>query len=377
MDSSLAVACLALLPYKTMVKELRAAVPSIQTDFSRLQTLAFVGQELAHMWNNEDNLLEVFDSIEARARWLDIFSSCGVQIDMKTFQASSDARQEASKRNVRALLEKMPTLSGLEKARDYCLQFELQPEFASLYYIELLLLHPPAAAHLTPGLSHHARVHHSPTQDSPSWLRQILQVSGNVTSISLLETFSRVLHSINALDYDKIEYVCQQLTAHADGERSKETCDESAMEESTIDGKRAQETAPSDQQRKYEAIILLVNILGTVHFPPQVLTDANSFLAPFYADGFGAPYTSRLPLWPLLEDPWAVIDCVMETAPHLVGALLPLCGVLDISPVEFSTRRIKATYARVCADLKTHVAASLKQTSDVSVISLPPYTLLF
>ena len=41
-DTALAVACLVMLPYEAMVRELKAAVPSIQSDFSRLRTVASV-----------------------------------------------------------------------------------------------------------------------------------------------------------------------------------------------------------------------------------------------------------------------------------------------------------------------------------------------
>ena len=42
-DNGLAVACLASIPYDFMVRELKQAVPSIQSDFSRLQTVAVIG----------------------------------------------------------------------------------------------------------------------------------------------------------------------------------------------------------------------------------------------------------------------------------------------------------------------------------------------
>jgi hypothetical protein len=58
-DTSLAVACLVMLPYDAMVRELKGAVPSIQSDFSRLRTVACVGEELARLWDQEA-LLVVF-----------------------------------------------------------------------------------------------------------------------------------------------------------------------------------------------------------------------------------------------------------------------------------------------------------------------------
>jgi hypothetical protein len=58
-DTSLAVACLVMLPYDAMVRELKGAVPSIQSDFSRLRTVASVGEELARLWDQE-GLLAIF-----------------------------------------------------------------------------------------------------------------------------------------------------------------------------------------------------------------------------------------------------------------------------------------------------------------------------
>ena len=54
-----------------MVKELKSAVPSIQSDFSRLRTVAMVGEELARMWDQE-NLLVVFQGLQTNARYRSI-----------------------------------------------------------------------------------------------------------------------------------------------------------------------------------------------------------------------------------------------------------------------------------------------------------------
>jgi len=61
-DVSFVVSTLSVLPYETMVHELKSAVPSIQSDFSRLQTVAQVGEELSHLWN-QDTLLIVFQGL--------------------------------------------------------------------------------------------------------------------------------------------------------------------------------------------------------------------------------------------------------------------------------------------------------------------------
>ena len=47
------------------MKELKAAVPSIQSDFSRLRTVAAVGEELVRLWDQE-GLLVVFQGLQVR-----------------------------------------------------------------------------------------------------------------------------------------------------------------------------------------------------------------------------------------------------------------------------------------------------------------------
>jgi hypothetical protein len=90
-DTSLAVACLVMLPFDLMVRELKAAVPSIQSDFSRLRTVASVGEELSRLWE-QDSLLVVFQGLQTNAKWWHILSSYGVKIDPRAFQ-SSDTTQ--------------------------------------------------------------------------------------------------------------------------------------------------------------------------------------------------------------------------------------------------------------------------------------------
>jgi hypothetical protein len=51
------------------VKELKAAVPSIQSDFSRLRTVAAVGEELVRLWDQE-GLLVVFQGLQVRRPYL-------------------------------------------------------------------------------------------------------------------------------------------------------------------------------------------------------------------------------------------------------------------------------------------------------------------
>jgi len=67
-DVDYAIAVLMTLPYEMMVKELKLAVPSIQSDFSRLSTIAVVGEEVARLWQQEQ-LLSVFEDLQINAKW--------------------------------------------------------------------------------------------------------------------------------------------------------------------------------------------------------------------------------------------------------------------------------------------------------------------
>eukprot|EP01034_Spumella_vulgaris_P036472 gene36472-44984_t len=80
-DTPFAVACLAALQYESMVRELKAAVPSIQSDFSRLRVVAMVGEELAHLWDQEA-LLVVFQGLQTNARWWHVRTSFGIKLDL-------------------------------------------------------------------------------------------------------------------------------------------------------------------------------------------------------------------------------------------------------------------------------------------------------
>ena len=148
-DTSLAVACLVMLPYEAMVRELKAAVPSIQSDFSRLRTVASVGEELARLWDQEA-LLVVFQGLQTNAKWWHILSLHGVKIDPRAFQSSDTKQRDLC---VRAVVPELLELSNmdLEQAVDYCRQFDIEPEYAALCYVEKIMMRGPEAA--TPGKS--------------------------------------------------------------------------------------------------------------------------------------------------------------------------------------------------------------------------------
>jgi hypothetical protein len=167
-----------------MVKELRGAVPSIQSDFSRLRTVARVGEQLAHMWQQEELLL-VFQSLQTNAKWWHVLSSYGVKIDPRTFQSSVASQREACIRAVvPSLLDK--TKGDISLALEYCSQFDLEAHYASTCYIEYLLLRLPT------GIL------------STSWADNIRSACSAVEESLIVSSLSAILPKIHPLDYEKV-----------------------------------------------------------------------------------------------------------------------------------------------------------------------------
>ena len=112
-----------------MVRELRGAVPSIQSDFSRLRTVAQVGEQLANMWQQEE-LLVVFQSLQTNAKWWHVLSAAGVKIDPRAFQSSVPEQRDAC---IRAVVPPLLEKSGgdISLCMEYCSQFDLEAHFAS------------------------------------------------------------------------------------------------------------------------------------------------------------------------------------------------------------------------------------------------------
>jgi hypothetical protein len=183
-DNYFAVACLASVPYEVMVRELKQAVPSIQSDFSRLQTVAVIGEDLSRLWRQED-LLGVFQSLQTNAKWWHTLASHGIKIDPRAFQSSVASQREAC---IRAVVAELIQKSGLnlELAVEYCCQFDVEGSFAALCYIEQILLSPPT----------------SPSD--ASWMKLIRQAGATLDEGMLAGLYARALRKINSLDYEKV-----------------------------------------------------------------------------------------------------------------------------------------------------------------------------
>ena len=61
--------------------------------------------------------------------------------------------------------------------------------------------------------------------------------------------------------------------------------------------------------------------------------------------GINPTYWGRLPIWELLQEPWAIIEPIMASSPDFAGKLAPLCVPLQLNKDEFYSRKIMALYS--------------------------------
>jgi hypothetical protein len=221
-DTDLVVACMIMLPCDTMVRELKAAVPSIQSDFSRLRTVAAVGEELARIWDQE-GLLIVFQGLQANAKWWHILSSHGVKIDPRAFQSSDAVQRDVC---IRTVVPELLERNGmdLEQAVDYCRQFDVEPEFATLCYIEKVLLLPPAITASSGGSMGTMGGINNPSD--AAWAREIRRAVANVEERTVLRRMRALLNRVHPLDYEKIRFVCAWILEALNGDEEGDNGDD-------------------------------------------------------------------------------------------------------------------------------------------------------
>jgi hypothetical protein len=185
-----------MLPYDAMVRELKAAVPAIQSDFSRLQTVASIGEELARLWGQE-GLLVLFQSLQTNAKWWYILSLNGVKIDPRAFQSSDAVQRDQCVRAIVPYLLEQSNMN-LEQAEDYCRQFDVEPEYASLCYIEKLILRAPGGFPQGGILGSNDSI----------WARQVKRAAVNIEEKAMLNCLRKILPKVHPLDYEKIRFIC-------------------------------------------------------------------------------------------------------------------------------------------------------------------------
>jgi len=332
-DCDLAVATLLSLPFDTMVSELKASVPTIQSDFSRLLTVAVVGEELARLWDHEQ-LLQVFQGLQINARWWGLLTGYGIAIEPSLFQSENARARDRCIRDMVPLLLDANHLD-LDEAVEYCRQFDLEPEFAVLCYVERLLLQEPTFP------------------SDPHWPRCIRAASQRAPEEVLLRLFRRVLGSIDGRDYEKIIFLAGWLVS---------------SDEDELDGPRST-IARSDEVSLYRHYIDVCSFLTSLPVPPEAaaaastVTTVQALSSSSAAAGAGAGaasapggkaskgvvgssvYGSRLSAWALISDPWAVLTPIFLIAPGVSVKLTPLVSHLGLDESEYTSKLLLASYA--------------------------------
>ena len=315
-DIPLAVAALAGLPYETMVRELKSAVPSIQSDFSRLRTVAAVGEELARAWGAAQ-LLDVFQGLRTNARWWHVLASLGVRIDARAFQ-SSDVQQRDE--CIRAVVPQLLGSGvGLDKAEEYCRQFDIEGDFASVCYLDMLLLQPP-------------------TQQGTdaAWIGLVHRSASRLDGSALLALLRRTVRRLHPLDYGRVRFVSAWLR----GLLGEEEGEGEGGCGATVVGAIARPNPNLEELQELRRVADIATFLTALQLPPAVAAWLPDSLAGRYAEAPDS-HRRRLPLWPLLDDPWGVLEAVMSAAPAaLLEKLAPLCAPLGLSTDDFYVRCI-------------------------------------
>lgn len=342
-DIPFAVASLAALTYDTMVKELKTAVPSIQSDFSRLQTVALVGEELSHLWDQEQ-LLVLFQGLQANAKWWHILSSLGLKFDLRVFQSpDKELRDTVVRSLIPELFEKGNM--DLEMVTEYCRQFDLEPEHATLTYVDLLFTARPTVV------------------NDFSWAGKVRSAAVHVNDRAMLQRLREVLPRVHPLDYEKVRYVCTWLIDLLSAEEVPEDQDHSLCQEDHEDltnsfslKSKAQkvstaalqaERGSSHELETYRRYLEIAGYLAGLKFPTEATAAIQITALPSPYDSVNASYRERIPLWQLLEEPWSVLDPLLTHVPESAGKLAPLCLPLRLDKADFNFRKIMALYARM------------------------------
>ena len=113
----------------------------------------------------------------------------------------------------------------LELAIDYCRQFDVEPEYASLVYIEKVMLLPPSGLHMREGSTLATTAHDA------VWARSIRRAAAGIEEKAVLQCLRGVFSKIHPLDYEKIRFACtwivdalaDEVEAEQDQQRRRDT----------------------------------------------------------------------------------------------------------------------------------------------------------
>ena len=282
-----------------MVRELKAALPSAQHDYSRLNALTTIGEDLSRMWNKEDMLI-VFESMQASSRWLQVLHSFKINVDIRTALSFHLPTKESY---MRSLVQQLLVQSNMDLGltSEYCRQFNLESGLASMTYLEQSLLAPVCSGRV----------------DS-AWRANIKAVASGTNESSVIAMLKSHLKKIHPLDYERISFVCLWLIE--------------LLTEDTVhlDGTLATMTIETDTYHRYLDVL---HILENLNLPYKVIFGINATLTILpltEGSNLKIEYSCRVPLWQLLHDPLGLLGKIVEVSPEHTSKLLPICDILQV-----------------------------------------------
>jgi hypothetical protein len=124
-------------------------------------------------------------------------------------------------------------------------------------------------------------------------------------------------------------------------------------------GTNISETSLSKYRRFVDILTFISGISIPIHKPGSAIPGVsqldplagpqqsliNSDLSAIYK-GLHGVYLSRIPIWSLLDNPWAVLEPIMTYYPDLAAKLTPLCKALMIDKNAYLSKQVMAAYTQ-------------------------------
>ena len=298
----------------------------------------------------------------------------------------------------------------LDQAIEYCTQFDVEPEFATLCYIELILLQPPSEAANGPS---------SNSVDKTIWARQIRKACNNVEEKATFNCLRLLLRKIHPLHYEKILYVSRwlekllaediehcSLDPEVDGLAQASEIDGSdenvnSNKQRSIQPKSTREIALKSSKRdvtriekakleleEYRCFGDILTYLAGLSCPPSAIrelcstkeykqycrtsmldTASGSMIDDDVYRDVQAVYRTRIPFWMLITDPWGVIVPIITDSTEMALKLSRLWRALGIDKDEFIARRVMIECTRTLAIPSDGVEKRQIESKDVIDVS--------
>ena len=237
--------------------------------------------------------------------------------------------------------------------REYSQQFDVEVEFASICYIEKLIL--------------------LPYSNYNDWIRVLQNASRAVDESKLTDLLMNSVTNIDPLNYEKIRYITRwilDLLSDASDSSSSDvtinsnstslSCnsDESRNDIHNIirtkritfdtnppmsDNKYAASAATdSNKSGVYKRYNEAASFLCGLMIPVSILLKIPVIAALYDQCHSDTTHCNRLPMWQLLDDPWGIITPLMSAHPDIAVKLAPLTHLLNINKNEFYVKYITA-----------------------------------